>query len=619
MYRYGQVKRIKFNSRKSRSWCAVGHADNCRNLKICISYRFLLQYVCDDKYDVSGIVKGIKDQECYEAFFMSEIAAMLEYHDTDLTLTDLIKSRCIECARTLVVRLCNGKNVYYGKVALDYLLKGYFEIDSALLPCLLKYAYVRTTKKDDDGFYCRDYSLFDYISEHAEPDVLAPFVIDILQKNIDNEGFRLSYDFANYLVVNHIEAGYSLSLHFALSGFYKALDILETLIKEGVKIDEIKAASKGMNESDRVFCLVSLARNGRESDWAKSQLESEFRYYCGYALQRALMLLLSVGSMEALDYLSAHPDLLREGDDFRFNYDNPNAVPSLCYFIVYCDENKLDDHFTLNSILFSLEKIATKCEDALIEVKSYLRQVTQKGRQFMYLNRYIISFEDKYYAANKGIGDIHTAMVLVDFDESYSTDTNKTSVSLWGKDEGIYISYNWESHSSHIVDYLCMVLEYRGIPYLRDKKDCNYHDNIKSFMDSIRNGKLVIVVLSRPYMKSKNCMYELSGILQDSSFKERILPVVVDDTIRDDQFYLELVRYWNSEKKKQENFVKQLQNVDPEMAEPAETKLNEICDVNKLLKVIKDFVDWVNADNLDALCSSRFGCIIKKIMQKSGK
>ena len=257
--------------------------------------------------------------------------------------------------------------------------------------------------------------------------------------------------------------------------------------------------------------------------------------------------------------------------------------------------------------------------DALLEVKSYLRQLTQKGQQFKYLNRLIISYEDKYYAAGYGVTTIKEAMIKVDSDEDTKTGKKVEEEKVWGENEGVYISYNWEGHSSHIVDFLCFVFENKGIPYLRDKKDCNYLDNIKEFMNAIRAGKTVIVVFSRPYLKSKNCMYELSGILQDPCYKDRILPVVVDDTIRESQFYVDLVKYWKEEKDKQEDIVKQLLEIDEEMVEPQQTKLNEIKDVYALLKGITEYIDWVNAENLDAMCATRFKTIIDKIIERRGE
>ena len=158
------------------------------------------------------------------------------------------------------------------------------------------------------------------------------------------------------------------------------------------------------------------------------------------------------------------------------------------------------------------------------------------------LHRTIIAFEDKFYVAYSGINDIKKAMELIDSKASEKLEIGlDTEPSGCSEEDSIYISYNWEGHSSHIVDFLCFVLENKGIPYKRDKIDCHYMDNIKGFMDAIRAGKTVIVVFSRAYLMSKNCMYELTGILNDISFKDQILPVVVDDTIRDDKFYVDMV------------------------------------------------------------------------------
>jgi CRISPR/Cas system CSM-associated protein Csm2 small subunit len=209
-------------------------------------------------------------------------------------------------------------------------------------------------------------------------------------------------------------------------------------------------------------------------------------------------------------------------------------------------------------------------------------------------------------------------MRIADGERLEKTEEEKSEETTWGEDEGIYISYNWEGPSAHIVDYLGFVLENRNVPFKLDKKDCPYTVNIKEFMNAIRAGKTVIVVLSRPYLRSKNCMYELSGIMENADYKDRILPVVVDDTIRDDDFYVELVKHWKEKKDKQTEIVEKLRAIDPDMAEPEEVKLKELEQVYGLLKVIKEYIDWANADNLDALSSSRFKKIIDEIFKRRG-
>ena len=583
------------------------------------AFRFLLLFADDnDHYNIGEIIKGIKNRDIYESFFMKEVSGMIDRSDMDVPVTEEIKNRVVEWAKASVLKLSDGDTIFFWREALGLMLKGEFEIPTEKLLSLLSYGSYKITRKDFDEYYSREYSLFKYITERVDSMTLAPKVIEKLRANIDNEEYPLSYSFSNYVIENQIEEGYSLVLRFALSGYSLSANVMETLVKKGMKIEEIKKAASGLKVSDRLFCYSTLIRNTQEIAWVRERLEGEYKSFNGYDLEHAIRLLISIGSMDALDYLVTHPEMIKDGDDYHFNYDNPNAISSLCYFIRYSHERKMDCHFILSSILNSLERIAIKSKDALMEVTQYLRQLTQRGEMYKYLNRYIIGFEDKYYAAYSGIGDINEAMRIADGGCLKKTEEEKAEEEPWGEDEGIYISYNWEGHSAHIVDYLGFVLENRGIPFNLDKKDCPYTANIKEFMKAIRAGKTVIVVLSRPYLRSKNCMYELSGIMENDDYKDRMLPVVVDDTIRDDDFYVELVKHWKEKKEKQTEIVGKLRDIDPDMAEPEEVKLKEIEQVYGLLKVIKEYIDWANADNLDALSSSRFKKIIDEIYKRRG-
>ena len=160
-------------------------------------------------------------------------------------------------------------------------------------------------------------------------------------------------------------------------------------------------------------------------------------------------------------------------------------------------------------------------------------------------------------------------------------------------------------------------METNKIPFKRDKKDCHYLDNIKSFMDTIRNGKTVIVVFSRPYLKSKNCMYELSGIMEDTSYIERILPVVVDDGIREPMFYADLAEYWKGQRDSQYELVERLRAIDPVLAGPEEDNLKEIEAIYSFLPVIKRYIDWTNVENLDYMSATRFSTILRKIRERA--
>lgn len=84
------------------------------------------------------------------------------------------------------------------------------------------------------------------------------------------------------------------------------------------------------------------------------------------------------------------------------------------------------------------------------------------------------------------------------------------------------VSYAWGDETEEgkaredIVNKLCVEAEARGIQILRDKKDLDLGDSISRFMERIGQGNLVFVVLSDKYLKSPNCMFELSEIWRNS-------------------------------------------------------------------------------------------------------
>lgn len=583
------------------------------------AFRFIIDYpLGEDRFDVKSIIHNIKKENVYNAFFMDEIVRLIENPDPYLSISDDLRGRCIAIAEESIKNYCNGQSNILYKSAIRLMMNGSFEISTENLLCLLDYGSFSVSKKDGEHNFSRDYSLFEYISERVGLEELAPILLEKMNQYVENEDYcHLSFLYLDYLINKHVKEAYNLALKFALTGYSMSSNILEELIENKILIEEIKAATKSMSYSDRVYCYSSLFRHTDEAEWVKEKLEEEFNEYRDYTQRRAIYLMTCMGSMVALRYLQNHPDLLLSDDNYNFNYSDPNATPTLCHFIDYCLINKVDGYVILNSIYASLEKIAIQDEDSLHEVKVYLRNLTQKGQQFIHLNRYIIEFEEKYYAANSGISNINEAMAIVDNDTLVSSSDVKEQYEITDTYDGVYISYKWESSSSHIVDYLCFVLESKGIAYQRDKKDCNYRDNIKSFMDAIRKGDTIVVVFSRPYLKSPNCMYELSGIFENENYCSKIIPLVMDDTIRDSLFYVDLVKYWKDKKDKQEEVVLKLRIIDPEMEEPEVEILNNMKAIYRILPKIKDYIQCINTDNIDSLSASHFKSIIDEI--KSNK
>ncbi|MEM9272732.1 MAG: TIR domain-containing protein [Cyanobacteria bacterium P01_F01_bin.143] len=98
----------------------------------------------------------------------------------------------------------------------------------------------------------------------------------------------------------------------------------------------------------------------------------------------------------------------------------------------------------------------------------------------------------------------------------------------WGE---IFISYSWEEESRKIADKLDQAFQARGITIIRDIRDLGYKDSIKEFITSMGIGrrKCVIVIISKKYLQSENCMFELLQISRNEQFYDRIFPIVLDD------------------------------------------------------------------------------------------
>lgn len=198
------------------------------------AFSFLLLFADDnDHYNIGEIVKGIKNRDIYESFFMKEVSAMMDRPDMDLPVTEEIKSRVVEWAKASVLKLSDRETVFFWREALGLMLRGEFEIPTEKLLSLLSYGSYKISRKDFDEYYSREYSLFKYITERVDSMTLAPKVIEKLRTNIDNEEYPLSYSFSNYIIENQIEEGYSLVLRFALSGYSLSANVMEVLVKKG--------------------------------------------------------------------------------------------------------------------------------------------------------------------------------------------------------------------------------------------------------------------------------------------------------------------------------------------------------------------------------------------------
>ena len=102
------------------------------------AFSFLLLFVDDNNYyNIGEIVKGVKNMDIYESFFMKEVSGMMDRSDMDVSVTEEIKIRVVKWAKASVLKLSDGEPIFFWREALGLMLKGEFEIPSEKLLSLL--------------------------------------------------------------------------------------------------------------------------------------------------------------------------------------------------------------------------------------------------------------------------------------------------------------------------------------------------------------------------------------------------------------------------------------------------------------------------------------------------
>jgi hypothetical protein len=113
----------------------------------------------------------------------------------------------------------------------------------------------------------------------------------------------------------------------------------------------------------------------------------------------------------------------------------------------------------------------------------------------------------------------------------------------------VFVSYHWGGAADALVDEIQQQMSERGIHITRDRDAVNYRDSIEQFMRRLGAGKAVVVVLDKAYLRSKNCMFELTCIAQDTRFAARIFPIVMADAgILDAGERVGHVKYWENKR-----------------------------------------------------------------------
>jgi len=180
----------------------------------------------------------------------------------------------------------------------------------------------------------------------------------------------------------------------------------------------------------------------------------------------------------------------------------------------------------------------------------------------------------------------------------------------------VYLSYATGTESSALADQLEAMFSAAGIRLLRDRKEIRYKDSIGDFMQCIAEGRCVVAIISKKYLKSEYCMTELIGMVKAQKLRDRIFPIVLEDA----QIYrtvacLDYVAHWEAESEALES---QLKRVRSDNLARIQARLTDYTEFRRLFDDVSHTLRDMNALTPDEHAATGFAELRDRVCRQLG-
>ena len=116
----------------------------------------------------------------------------------------------------------------------------------------------------------------------------------------------------------------------------------------------------------------------------------------------------------------------------------------------------------------------------------------------------------------------------------YIFDRNMKAIKLIPKKVFLSFSASDVNIADIVQDYLTKQAKDK-IKILRFDKDLKYKDDVKGFMQKVPQCDFVVSIVSDSYLKSQGCMYEVTQLMLDKNYYEKLLFIVISE--EDKKYY----------------------------------------------------------------------------------
>ena len=170
----------------------------------------------------------------------------------------------------------------------------------------------------------------------------------------------------------------------------------------------------------------------------------------------------------------------------------------------------------------------------------------------------------------------------------------------------LFISYSWKD--SKIVEAIEEKLLSMNIEIIRDRISLKFRDNLEQFMKNIKYADFSLILFSNNYLTSQNCMYEAIELLKLDNYKEKIIPIILENTdIFNVDSCIEYASFW---KEKYKKLSSKLSTLDPEQRNEDDLKV-----VTAIKNSVFDFLSDIRKINCLLLSKDNINTVVNDIQR----
>ncbi len=171
--------------------------------------------------------------------------------------------------------------------------------------------------------------------------------------------------------------------------------------------------------------------------------------------------------------------------------------------------------------------------------------------------------------------------------------------------QSLFISYCWKDGNNYADELETQLKDKFDVK--RDKSQLIANDDLYDFMAEIANCDQVVIVLTDAYVKSLNCMLEMSYLVKQPDWSSKATVLVIDESLYNSEKKLEIITYWLLRQKKISATLIET-DIGSHIVQEEKNFIDEICD-----KIEEFFLGISRRKNPSQIA------IVNEIMKRVGK